>query len=105
MVGQEVLNMLVSKIADFSSPDKIILFGSYANGNANNNSDLDILVIKDSDKPRPERAAEIRKALFGFMIPMDILVYTNQEIKEALKNKYSFAYEAIKNGKVLYERK
>jgi uncharacterized protein len=62
MIGQDVLNQMIATIADFSRPDKIILFGSYAKGTAHNNSDPDILVIKDSDKPRPERSAEIRKA-------------------------------------------
>lgn len=105
MVEIDKINDIAKRIAEFYNPDKIILFGSYAYGNPNENSDLDFLIIKDSDIPRPERASEIRKMLYGTMIPMDVLVYTNKEILDSMGSKYNFIYQAIKNGKTLYERK
>ena len=105
MIGIDKINEIVNKIARFYDPDKIILFGSYAYGIPTEDSDLDLLIIKDSDEPRPERSIQIRKMLFGSMIPMDIIAYTNNEIKESLSKKYTFIYQAITEGKTLYDRK
>jgi uncharacterized protein len=104
MIDKDKINEIAKRIADHYNPDKIILFGSYAYGQPDENSDLDLLVIKDSELPRTERATGIRKMLFGTMVPMDIIVYTNKEIQESLNNKYTFIYQAITNGKTLYER-
>lgn len=105
MIENDTINEIVNKIAVFYNPDKIILFGSYGYGKPNENSDLDLLIIKDSDKPRPDRSVEIRKMLYGSMVPMDLIVYTNSEIQESLSKKYTFIYQAITNGKIVYERK
>ncbi len=85
-------------------PDKIILFGSYAAGNANNDSDLDLLIIKDTDLPKHKRSFDIQKSLIGSMIPMDILVYTMAEFELEKTQKNSFLSSLIKTSKVLYER-
>ncbi|MCX6249339.1 MAG: nucleotidyltransferase domain-containing protein [Bacteroidetes bacterium] len=104
MISKEKIKEIVIRIATDYNPDKIILFGSYANGSPDENSDIDFLVIKDSEKSRPERGIEVRKLLSGLMIPMDILVYTNKEISESSDKKYSFVYQALTYGKTLYER-
>jgi predicted nucleotidyltransferase len=97
---QEITN----KIIENYKPDRIILFGSYASGNINENSDIDLLIVKDSLLPRHKRAREVRKYLYGTMVPMDILVFTNQEIDDSKDLKFSFIYNAFKTGKVLYEK-
>jgi predicted nucleotidyltransferase len=104
MIGKEKISEIVGKIAIGYNPDKIILFGSYAMGNANENSDLDLLVIKDSDLPRPQRTAFVRKMLFGSLIPIDLMVYTHQEIDDSKETDHSFAKEVINSGKTVYER-
>jgi uncharacterized protein len=104
MIDKEKIKEIVLKIAQGYDPDKIILFGSYANGIPDEHSDLDLLVIKNSEKSRPERGIDVRRLLAGALIPMDILVYTDKEVTESENNKYSFIHEAIKNGKILYER-
>ncbi|RPI14445.1 MAG: nucleotidyltransferase domain-containing protein [Ignavibacteriae bacterium] len=97
---QEIIN----KIVDNYGPDKIILFGSYATGSIHINSDIDLLIIKDSPLPRHRRGSEVRKYLYGTMVPMDIVVYTNKEIEEDKDLKFSFIYNVMKSGKVLYEK-
>jgi predicted nucleotidyltransferase len=104
MIDREKIEEIVLKIKQGYDPDKIILFGSYANGIPDEHSDLDLLIIKNSQKTRPERGIEVRRLLSGALIPMDILVYTDQEIKESSNNRYSFIYHALKSGKTLYER-
>lgn len=104
MITQKKIDSIVSKIASVCNPDKIILFGSYALGNQTKSSDLDLLILMESDKPRHHRSIEIRKALIGSMIPIDIFVITPGELRDEISDKHSFIGNAIKNSKVLYER-
>jgi len=55
---------------------KILLFGSYAEGMATEDSDLDLIVIMESGLPRYKRSTSIRSLFWPPKIPMDILVYT-----------------------------
>jgi len=105
MIETTKINDIVSKIAARFNPDKIILFGSYAAGNASNYSDLDLLVIKDTDLPHHRRSFDIHKSLIGSMIPLDILVYTQKEFEQEKNEKTSFLSSAIKTSKLLYERR
>jgi uncharacterized protein len=105
MIEVNKINDIVNRIAYKFNPEKIILFGSYAVGNPNDDSDIDLLVIKDTDLPRHKRSFDIQKALRGSMVPIDILVYTQKEFEQEQHNKYSFLSSAIKTSKILYERK
>ena len=105
MIEKEKIVEIVNKIVSGYNPDKIILFGSYASGTENENSDLDLFVIKDTELPRPLRSAQLRKLLYGSMIPMDLIVYTPKELDESRYIKYSFVNEVLNTGKTMYERK
>ncbi len=102
LIPEDKINEVVERIALNINPDKIILFGSYAEGNPDDDSDLDILVVKDMDIPRYKRSREIRKYLRGIKVPIDLLVYSQDEIDEWKNNKHAFINKALKNGKVLY---
>ena len=104
MIDADKINEIISGIATRFNPDKIILFGSYANGTQKEDSDIDLLIIQDSDLPPQKRGFDIRMSLIGSMIPFDILIYTNSEFENEKENIYSFINSAIKNSKVLYER-
>ena len=104
MIETTKIKDIVFRIAKKFNPDKIILFGSYATGNPNNDSDLDLLIIKDTDLPPQKRSFDIQKSLIGSMIPIDILVYTNKEFDREKDKKYSFISSAIKTSKIVYER-
>lgn len=104
MITTDIIAEIVNKIATGYDPDKIILFGSYAAGDPNENSDLDIFIIKDTDIPRPQRTIQVRKMLYGSMVPIDLIVYTPQEIDDSKENQYSFVHEVINKGKIIYER-
>ncbi len=94
---------IAQKIVKEFKPEKIILFGSWAWGNPGPDSDIDLLIVKDSNKKRIERQIEIRKSLPDSNLPMDILVYTPSEIDESIhKNRNLFLEDVIANGKVLY---
>lgn len=104
MIEKAKINEIVSKIALHFDPDKIILFGSYASGNATNDSDLDLLIIQETELPRHKRSFNIQKSLKGSMIPMDILVYTSKEFEDERNQKNSFLHSLIQNSEILYER-
>jgi predicted nucleotidyltransferase len=104
MITQQQLDHIVTRILKLYQPEKIILFGSYANGTAVENSDLDLFLVKDTIESPVERSAMIRNALRDFLQPMDILVYTPEEVEKDKDRKFSFVHEVLKSGKVLYAR-
>lgn len=91
------------QIATKVNPDRIYLFGSYATGKANEDSDLDLLVIKDTPEPKYKRSIEIQRLLIGSKLPVDIVVYTNDEFENEKMKKYSFVNSAIQEGQLMYE--
>ena len=104
MIGTATINEIVAKISVGYQPQRIVLFGSYASGNASENSDLDILVIKKTDLPRPQRAVAVRKMLYGMGVPIGLIVYTPKEWAEATAQQATgFVHEILANGKTLYE--
>jgi predicted nucleotidyltransferase len=102
LITKDQINQVVETIVENVHPDKVILFGSYANGNPGEDSDLDLLVIKDMPRKRIQRGREIRKHLRGTGIPIDLLVYAPQEIKEWRGTKAAFITQIIEQGQVLY---
>jgi predicted nucleotidyltransferase len=102
MISQEKINEVIDRIVKNINPEKIILFGSYASGNPGEDSDLDILVIKEMKMPRYKRSREVKKHLRGMKIPIDVIVYTKKEVKEWKDTKTAFISQVIKQGKVLY---
>lgn len=104
MIDKTKINEIVLRIAHRFNPEQIILFGSYADDTSNKGSDLDLLIIQDTDLPRHKRGLDIRISLIGIKVPMDILVYTKSEFENEKNEQYSFLNAAIKNSKVLYER-
>lgn len=93
----------VEIIARKSRPEKIVLFGSYAKGEPKPASDVDLLVIMDTQRPIWDLAVEISLAV-KHTFPMDIIVRTPQEIAERLALGDFFIQSIMKQGKVLYER-
>jgi len=104
MISQRKINEVVNKIIENYNPEKIILFGTYAKGTQSEHSDLDLLIIKDSNLPRYKRARQVWKYLWGSMVPMDIIVYTNKEFNEDKDVRFTFINNVHRTGKVLYEK-
>jgi len=104
MIPEKKINEVVERIVSNVNPEKVILFGSYAEGNPDNNSDLDIIVVKEMNIPRHKRSREIKKYLRGVKVPIDLIVYSQDEIDEWKDNEHSFISKALKSGRVLYGR-
>jgi len=100
----EALPEVVQRLIAALQPEKIILFGSYAYGNPTPDSDVDLLVVMETNKPRKEHVVDVSLLLYPRLFPVDILVKTPEEIEEALKKRDFFIREIVTKGQVLYER-
>jgi uncharacterized protein len=76
----EFIAKVTQRIVEGYQPEGIYLFGSYANGQPTIDSDLDILVIKKTEETPIKRGIEVQRLLRGLIFPMDILVYTPDEV-------------------------
>lgn len=102
MVDITPIEDFANQIACEFSPDKIILFGSHANGTATDESDVDILVILPFEGNSSYKALEILNKLHP-NFPVDLLVRTPEQVHYRLANDDYFLHDVIENGKVLYE--
>ena len=105
MTAIDETRLVVSKIVSYCNPEKIILFGSMARGTEGPNSDIDLLIIKETGKKRPFRVKEVFEAVRGLkrQYPLDPIVYTSGEIKERLSIGDYFVTDAMTHGRVMYE--
>lgn len=101
VLGRE-LTLIKDKIVKEYQPEKIVVFGSFVSGKIKENSDLDIMILKDTKSPFLQRLKEV--ALISRpKIAVDFLVYTPREYEVmSLENNYFFN-EIIK-GKIIYEK-
>ena len=102
---QKEIKKITKQIVDNYHPEKIILFGSYAWGKPNENSDVDLFIVKETNKRRTDRQLEVDKILSDRNIPLDVLVYTPQEIKNRMLLEDFFVKNIIQQGKTVYAKK
>jgi len=103
MLTQEQISKIVNEVVNNFKPKKVILFGSYASGIPTEESDLDLLIIKDSDLPLHLQSRKVRKILSDFKVPMDVIVKPSKEFEKYKDIIGTIMYPANKFGKVVYE--
>jgi HEPN domain-containing protein/predicted nucleotidyltransferase len=101
----ETLENVIDVIVNGSHPERVILFGSFSKDSANLDSDIDILVIKETDKRPIDRRIEIERLLPDRDRPLDIFVYTPDEISYFFSIGSPFINEILETGRVVYMRK
>jgi predicted nucleotidyltransferase len=104
-VDDLVLNEMVRRLVEAVDPDRIILFGSRARGDARPDSDVDILIIKETNEPIYRRAAPAYRALSGMGVPKDIIWRTPLEVEDWSEVPTYITTRALKEGRVLYEKR
>jgi uncharacterized protein len=100
-VPLRVIRRFVHQVVEQFRPDKVILFGSYAYGQPNADSDVDILVVMPA-RNQLDQAAKIRLALPA-PFAMDLIVRTPKNLRRAVEEQDSFTLEILSKGKILYE--
>ena len=103
-VTRETIDYVVDVIVQARHPDLIVLFGSYAQGDHEWDSDLDLLLVMETDLPPTERSLEVRRLFDHLPCPMDIVVYTPTELAYWKDIPSSFVYQVLSQGVILYER-
>ncbi|HEC02267.1 MAG TPA: nucleotidyltransferase domain-containing protein [Phycisphaerales bacterium] len=103
MITQQQISEVTRRIVERFEPRRIILFGSYANGTPTEESDLDLLIIKDSDVPSRQQNRKVRKILSDLRIPVDVIVKTTEEFQTYKDIVGTIIYPANKYGKTIYE--
>lgn len=101
---QDSIHEMVRRIAAQFHPDKIILFGSHARGQASPDSDVDLLIVMSVEGSKRRKATEIDGALADRRIPLDLIVVTPEEFERARHQIGSVLRPAALEGLVLYDR-
>lgn len=104
-ITPDLINYIVEKIIREIKPEKIILFGSYAKGDFDSDSDLDLFIIKDDEEPSRAIRRKIDALLRGRKFAVDLLVRKPEEVEWNFKARNPFyLYHIFRDGKVLYEK-
>jgi uncharacterized protein len=104
MIALNEIKDIASRIAETTHAERIVLFGSYADGAPTTDSDVDLLVIAPSNLPAHKRSQEIYRSIRPQQFPMDILVYTPDEVNRSLRTPVSFISHIMNRGKTVYVR-
>jgi predicted nucleotidyltransferase len=102
-ISLEEIYEVVQQIVDKFHPQSIILFGSYAYGQPEPWSDVDLLVIMDTPLKEIDQAIEICRSI-RCDFPIDLIVYKPENIKKRIDMGDFMLIEIVNKGKVLYER-
>ncbi len=104
MLRPSEIDALVAGIVARADPEEVIVFGSYAKGTATATSDLDLLLIRQTDEAPAHRADAVRPLLSGLLVRVDVHVYTPEEIAACRSDPLSFISSVLRTGRVAYRR-
>ncbi|MEN6425773.1 MAG: nucleotidyltransferase domain-containing protein [Phycisphaerales bacterium] len=106
-VSEKLIDRMTQRIVQEVNPERVVLFGSWARGEARDWSDVDLLVVEREpfgpNRSRRQEAARIWRCLSEFRVPTDILVYSASEVARWKDSDYHVIAQALREGKVLYE--
>ncbi len=104
MDKKEIISSIVEKIKVQYQPQMVILFGSYADGSANEDSDIDLLIIKETEEKHRERSLKVRRILReeNSLVGMDIIVFTPEELSNRIETGDSFISSILERSITLY---
>ncbi len=97
---KRILDIIIEKY----KPEKVILFGSFAEDDIHEWSDIDMVIIKETPLRPIDRCVELSR-LVEPKVGIDFFIYTPDEYRNLLSEKYTFLINIIKKGKVVYEKR
>jgi predicted nucleotidyltransferase len=104
MIQETEIKRYVTELAREFRPERVILFGSHAGGNATDDSDVDLLVIMNHRDDSTEQALKIRLRI-PRKFPLDLLVRKPSEVRRRLAMRDTFLSSILREGRVLYARR
>jgi len=103
MISEQTIQQAAQLLGEAANPAKVILFGSYARGDAGEDSDLDFLVIESDMHDKFNEMVRLRQVLRPLKVAADVLVYSQAEIDQQQDVCSSAVYWALREGRVLYD--
>ncbi len=108
LVTDKLLEEMTRKIVETVNPRQVVLFGSRARNDSHSTSDIDLLVVEDEPfgptRSRRNEMAKLWRALSGFDVAKDILVYAFEEVERWRHSRSHVVAHALRHGRILYER-
>ena len=105
MIEQHQIETVATQLAEAAGAERVILFGSHARGEAHGASDVDLMIIAKSDLPRFKRSRALYRLLRPHPFPMDLVVYTPEEVERGRRSPLSFVSTVLQEGKTVYVRR
>lgn len=106
MASAEKIDEIIRIIVANYDPDEIRIFGSHAKGTAADKSDVDLLILKETDEPFPSRVRRLEHVLHGTLLRFDVNVYTRAELRRALEHPYSLMSRIVtRQARTVYDRR
>lgn len=104
MLNQETIDSMVKRaVAAAHAPSRVYLFGSYARGDADDQSDVDLLVVEREVPSKGEELVKLNRAIGWFGKGFDVLVYSEDEFMRRSQVPGTVPYWALQEGKLVYD--
>jgi predicted nucleotidyltransferase len=103
VISEQTIQQAVDRLVIAANPSKVILFGSYARGDATEDSDLDLMVIEREVFNQFEEMVRLRNEMGDISVGVDLLVYSDSEASRRSQVPGTVLYWAFKEGRVMYE--
>lgn len=104
MINDTIVTDVITTIIKGYQPEKIFIFGSFVRNEQTKDSDLDLLIIKNTEETYYQRPRAVRSLFNRQPCSMDILVYTPEEFNKRKNTLNNIVNIAVKTGKLVYER-
>jgi len=104
LTGEAIREAVGRVVGAATSPRKVIVFGSYARGDAREDSDLDLLVVEDDVADMPGEYCRVRGAIGAIGTGVDVPIYPLAEFEKRKDWWSTPVYRAVREGKVMHER-
>lgn len=96
---------MVERIVDRFRPERVVLFGSHARGDAGPDSDVDLLIVMDIEGSRRQAQLDVRRALHDIEVPKDVIVTTPEDFERRRRIPGTVERPAAREGRVLHVRR